>query len=108
MKQLVLKVHPKDNVLVALTPLAKGAVVSYNGEEYKLAEDIPAKHKFFTREMQAGEELIVYGVLVGKAQSAVPRGGRMTTTNSKHAPGDYAWRNAAYEWHQPDISKFKG
>ena len=107
MKQLVLKVHPKDNVLVALTLLAKGAVVSYNGEEYALAEDIPAKHKFFMRDMRAGEELIMYGVLVGKTQSAVPKGGRMTTENSKHAAGAYAWRNAGYQWHAPDISKFK-
>ncbi len=33
MKQKVLKVHPEDNVLVALKDLAKGETVQYNGEQ---------------------------------------------------------------------------
>jgi tagaturonate reductase len=32
-------------------------------------EDIPAKHKFFMQDMQPGDEMIMYGVLVGKAQT---------------------------------------
>ena len=36
MKQTVLKVHPNDNVLVALKNLSKGETVQYNGERYML------------------------------------------------------------------------
>jgi altronate hydrolase len=108
MKQILLKVHPNDNVLVALTPLSKGAVVSYKGEEYTVADDIPAKHKLFIRDMKAGEEVIMYGVLVGKTQVPVVRAARMTTENTKHAASTYSWRNAHYEWKAPDISRFKG
>ena len=36
-----------------------------------LAEDIAAKHKFFVHDMKAGDEVIMYGVLVGKAQSPI-------------------------------------
>src|SRR4029079_16412752 len=57
---------------------------------------------------EAGEEVIMYGVLVGKTQVAVKRGSRMTTENTKHAAGAYSWKNAHYEWTAPDISKFKG
>jgi len=107
MKQVVLKVHPKDNVLVALQNLAKGERVAYMGEEFILQDAVPAKHKFFTTGMNAGDPVIMYGVLVGKAQTAIPKGGRMTTENIKHAAEPYAYRNAKYEWHAPDVSKFK-
>ncbi len=108
MKQLVLKVHPKDNVLVALISLSKGAVVSYNGEEFTMQEDIPAKHKFFTQDMKNGDAIMMYGVLVGKAQLNIAKGSRMSTENTKHAAEPYDYRNAKFEWQAPDVSRFKG
>jgi altronate hydrolase len=107
MKQLVLKVHPKDNVLVALQNLARGQAIDYNGENYILQDAIPAKHKFFTNDMNAGAAIIMYGVLVGKAQEFIPRGGLMTTGNTRHASQPYDYRGVKYEWHAPDVSKFK-
>ena len=68
MKRKVLKVHEDDNVLVALTDLSKGESISYNGDSYVLQDDIKAKHKFFTGDMQVGDKVIMYGVLVGTAQ----------------------------------------
>ena len=107
MKNLLLKVHRDDNVLVALTNLGKGAVVQYNGSEYTMQDDIPAKHKFFMKDMQAGDSIIMYGVLVGKAQHFIPAGSRMTTENTKHAAGTYDYRAVEYKWQAPDISKFR-
>lgn len=60
MSRSVLKIHPADNALVALQDLAKGQSVRYNGSIYELAEDIPAKHKFFVNDMNAGEQVIMY------------------------------------------------
>ncbi len=107
MKHKVLKVHPKDNVIVALVNLSKGEVISFNGAQYTLQDNIAAKHKFFENEIQQGDEVIMYGVLVGKAQTNIPAGGLMTTTNVKHAALPYAYRQSHYEWHAPDVSKFK-
>jgi len=42
MKQVVLKIHPKDNVLVALKNLPKGETISFEGEEYILQDAVPA------------------------------------------------------------------
>src|SRR6476619_4183975 len=98
MKQNVLKVHPGDNVIVALQDIAKGESVHYNGESYHIADDIPAKHKFFTRDMNVGDEVIMYGVLVGKAQNFIQRGGLMTTSNVKHAADKYDYHGVKYEW----------
>jgi len=107
MKQKVLKVHPTDNVIVALQDLAQGDTITYKGNSYVLADDIPAKHKFFENEMAAGDEVRMYGVLVGKAQNAIPVGGLMTTSNIKHAAEGYDYRGVKYDWNGPDVSKFK-
>src|SRR5437762_2179718 len=106
MKQIVLKVHPKDNVLVALKNLAKEEAIVFGGQEYILQDNIPAKHKFFTKDMNAGDEVIMYGVLVGEVQNFIPRGGLMSIANVKHAAQPYDYRGSDYHWHAPDISKF--
>ena len=106
MKHRVLKVHPGDNVLVALTNLPKGEIIEYGGEQIIITEPIPAKHKFFTEELQTGDSVIMYGVLVGKAQHPIQKGGLMTTSNVKHAAEPYAYRSKTYNWKAPDVSKY--
>ena len=63
----VLHLDPRDNVLVALADLPKGAIVTSSGQDYLLLSDIPEKHKFLTQNLSVGEDIIMYGVLVGKA-----------------------------------------
>lgn len=108
MKHRVLKVHPNDNVLVALQDLTKGETISYGGKDYVLREDVPAKHKFFMQDMHAGDKITMYGVLVGKIQFDVPAGSRMATDNTKHAADPFTYRPFHYQWQPPDVSKFKG
>ena len=107
MKNSVIKIHPKDNVIVALRDLKNGETVSFQGEKYTLIENIPAKHKFFIHDMQPGDAAFMYGVLVGKAQQFIPAGSLMTTGNLKHAAEPYAYREGHYQWHPPDVSAFK-
>jgi len=103
----VLKVHPNDNVLVALQDLQEGETVFYNGKSYLLGEEIPAKHKFFTEDLNEGDSVIMYGTLVGKAQYSIKVGMRMNTDNVKHAAPPYQFRPYNYSWTAPDISKFE-
>ncbi len=107
MKPRTLKIHPKDNVLVALQDLKQGEKVIFDGKEYLLHEDIPAKHKFFLQKMNPGDEVIMYGVLVGKIQKPVEQGARMTTDNIRHAAEPYFYRPFKYQWTPPDVSKFR-
>ncbi|MDE3251762.1 MAG: altronate dehydratase [Bacteroidota bacterium] len=105
-KHKILQVHERDNVLVALDDLAKGEQVTFNGITYTLLEPVPAKHKFFMQDMQPGDEIIMYGVLVGKAQVALKAGNRMSTQNTKHAAEPFAYRPYQYQWQPPDVSKY--
>lgn len=107
MKHKVLKIHRQDNVIVALSPLKKGEIIHFEGEAYELQDDIPAKHKFFTHDLVTGDHVIMYGVLVGKAQFPIARGARMTTENIKHAAEPFGYRHSKYEWQAPDVSRFR-
>jgi altronate hydrolase len=101
-----LKIHPGDNVIVALKDLARGTQISSNGSSFKLTDDVAAKHKFFEHDMSIGDHVIMYGVLVGQLQSNVLKGQAMTTANTKHAAGKYAYRAFKYKWNPPDVSRF--
>jgi len=108
MKQIVLKVHPKDNVLVALKDLAKGETIPWNGSSYTLTEDIPAKHKFTTETVPAGGAVTMYGVLIGKAKENIPAGARISTSNLKHASEEYKLsEQRRLGWHIPDVSRWQ-
>ncbi|MGB8192902.1 MAG: altronate dehydratase family protein [Chitinophagaceae bacterium] len=107
MKQNIVKVHPDDNVLVALTNLAKGERVASNGTELVLHDNIPAKHKFVTADLQKGDAIFMYGVLVGKAETTIPKGGLITTSNVKHAASEYHLGERKLRWNMPDASTLK-
>lgn len=107
MPELVLKIHPKDNVIVALKDLSKGQRVTYGNDVFELQDDIPAKHKFFTHDMQHGDEVIMYGVLVGKTQFFVAKGGLMSVENTRHAAAPFEYRPYQYKWQPPDVTKYK-
>lgn len=107
MKQRILKVHPADNVLVALVDLQAGEEVQYEGVNYKVAEFVPAKHKFVINALPQGSEVIMYGVLVGKTQSDVQAGGLLTTKNLKHAAHGFLSASHQQNWQGPDVSAWK-
>lgn len=106
LQQPFLKIHPHDNVLVALRDLVSGTSIFFNDHSFPLRQNISAKHKFFENDMHAGDDVIMYGTLVGKVQSDILKGELMTTINTKHAAAAYAYRNKKYKWQPPDISVF--
>ena len=61
-----LRIHPDDNVLVALKDLSAGSPVAFNEYSFDLLEDVKAKHKFFLQDMNTNDDVIMYGTLVGK------------------------------------------
>ena len=101
-----LKIHPDDNVLVALSDLPSGTAVLTNNETLVLQEHVPAKHKFFIYDMHLGDPVIMYGSLVGKVQTDLPKGSLMTTGNTGHAAGEYRYRGFNYRWQTPDTTAF--
>lgn len=102
-----LQVHPSDNVWVALTDLSKGEAVLLGENEMIIPiETIPGKHKLAKTDLHPGDEVKMYGVLVGKAKSFIPKGGLISTQNVHHAANDFQLRPAELNWQSPDISNW--
>lgn len=106
MDKIFIKIHRDDNVLVALKNLDKNSVVNTGEKIIKLQDDIPLKHKFCIQDIKAGNQVIMYGVLVGTAQTDIPCGSLLTTKNVQHAVAPYHYRQVSYKWSPPDISRF--
>ncbi len=103
-----LQIHPTDNVAVALSNLHQGDTVQLNGQVIYLLENIPAKHKFALQDMHAGDAVTMYGVLVGRAQNFILKGGLITTSNIHHAAGQYIVKeNRSVGWQAPDVSRWE-
>ena len=103
----LLQLDPRDNVLVALTDLRKGERISFLENEYVLSSDVPAKHKFVTKDVAAGAEIIMYGVLVGKAVEGLHTGDLLSTRNIHHAAADFhETQSATRRWNPPDASSW--
>ncbi|MCF0052302.1 altronate dehydratase family protein [Dyadobacter sp. LJ53] len=109
MASQLLKIHPSDNVIVALRDLPENADVAWAGSHYSLPYGVSAKHKFVTEDIETGGAIIMYGVLVGRASQPIRKGEPITTFNLKHDSQDYSTANRQpYSYVQPDVSKWQG
>jgi len=103
----VLQLDPRDNVLVALTDLCKGEIVTFAGNDYLLLSDVPAKHKFLTQDLPAAGDVMMYGVLVGKTFEPLRRGELLSTRNLRHATAAFHEKDEAPRWSPPDVSRWR-
>jgi len=107
MQKKVLKVNPKDNVIVALLDLPAGESVHLDGADYTILKDIKAKHKFAAVDFEDGDHIIMYGVIVGKANQSIKKGEVITTENVKHQSAKVEGKTATLSWTPPNVDKWK-
>ena len=107
MNHKTLQIHPKDNVLVALQDLLSGDIVEHKDLKITLKDNVPAKHKFAINDLTRGQQVYMYGGIVGKTLSTIPSGGVLSTQNVTHEAEDFGKKSGDYQWDAPDISKFK-
>lgn len=102
-----LKIHPKDNVLVALKDLPKGEKIHIDNQHFELLQPVKAKHKFLISDLKQGEAVCMYGVTVGVVNQNLPAGELLTTENIAHKTDLIHQRKENLNWQKPDISKFE-
>lgn len=103
-----LRIHHKDNVLVALRDLEQGTPIEFEGQKFTLVDRVAAKHKFTLNALHPDDSIYMYGVLVGKATKEIPKGGLVSTENIHHASSGFHLGQRKLDWHKPDTSKFDG
>jgi altronate hydrolase len=101
-------IHPRDNIIVALTNLSKGDIIDLDVGTITLVSDVKAKHKFAVRNLTIGEEVYMYGVVVGKAKNKILQGEVITRQNIIHETEPYIVpKNAARKnWTSPNLTSF--
>ena len=107
LRSRVLRVHPNDNVLVALSDLKKGEEVSAPGATLVLLSNVQAKHKFVTADLAAGDSIIMYGVSIGKSVVPIRQGELVTTQNVRYHAAAVETKTGTYQWTAPDVSFWK-
>ncbi len=108
MSKSYVQIDPRDNIIVAIHNLEKGTKVNVAGESLDLQENIKGKHKFALYDFVIGDEIHMYGVLIGKAVQPIKKGCAITIENVKHASAQFNDKTEKFVWTAPDASKFKG
>ena len=77
----VLRIHPIDNVAVALTPIRAGEIVEVEDAAVVACQDIPQGHKMALGPIVAGGEVVKYGCPIGRAKTHIRPGEWVHTHN---------------------------
>ena len=98
-----IRIHPLDNVAVALTDLRAGETVA----GITLREDVPAGHKVALAPLHPGDKIIKYGCPIGHATVEVAPGSWLHTHNVRTDLSDtltytYTPTHPHLEKHAPD------
>jgi len=103
----ILQIDPRDNALVALADLRRGESVTLGSQTYQLETDVSAKHKFAREDLGVGANVMMYGVIVGKAVTPIRRGEALTTKNIRHDAAVFREKSREYAWTPPDVTRWK-
>lgn len=104
----LLRIHPDDDMLIALSDLAAGDTLRCGSETIVPTTPVAAKHKLATGDFSEGDVLRLYGVPVGKATRAIKRGEAIGCHNLRHytAPvEDESGKHAP--WVPPDVERWR-
>ena len=104
MHNKTLKIHPKDNVIVALTDLKKDEIIN---PLLKLKNNVKAKHKFSIENLSIGDSVFMYGVVVGKAKKRILKGEQISPFNIVHETEDYKIpkKVSKTKWNPPSLDE---
>lgn len=78
-----IRIHPLDNVAVALADLAQGTLISVDNQTVTLRQDITRGHKFALRDIATGENVIKYGLPIGHTLADVAAGEHIHAHNTR-------------------------
>ncbi len=101
-------INSTDNLAVALTELSAGEQIFINSTEITLKENIQAKHKFALLDFAPGDEMYMYGLVVGTAKKLIKKGQAITVKNTAHKASGFTVKHEhTVKWAAPDVSRFK-
>ena len=77
----VIHLNGADNIAIARVPLSTGQELRVNGRSISVEEAVPAGHKIAIAAIGAGETVLRYGQVIGRARVAIQPGRHVHTHN---------------------------
>lgn len=100
-----IRIHPDDNVAVALEDLRKGETLTLDTVSVTAIEDIARGHKIALRDIKEGEPVVKYGNPIGLAKADIPAGAWAHVHNVRTGlseSADYTYDHKVYD--KPKVS----
>lgn len=79
----VIKVHPDDNVVIAIQALSANTIVTIDGQNIEVTEAIDAGHKISIRALKCGDNIVKYGFSIGQCTQSIGIGQHVHSHNLK-------------------------
>ena len=95
-----IKIHPLDNVAVALHDIKSDSIVEADGVKISVSEDVNRGHKIALRDIKKGDPVIKYGCRIGLAGEDIKAGSFVHTHNVRTALSEeetYTYEPVSYE-----------
>lgn len=77
----VYQINERDNVAIALRPLASGEIVPWRGADLVIRQDVPPSHKIAIAAIAADAAVVKYGWAIGRARHRIEPGEHVHTHN---------------------------
>ena len=100
-----IRIHPDDNVAVALEDLRRGETLTLDTVSVTAIEDIARGHKIALRDIKEGEPVVKYGNPIGLAKADIPAGAWAHIHNVRTGlseSADYTYDHKVYD--KPKVS----
>ena len=107
----LIRIHPSDNVAVALANISAGESLYAGGVEVTAAENIARGHKIALCDIREGESVIKYGNPIGIAKAEIPMGNWVHVHNVRTGlseTADYEYRHQSFPMPAAEPRSFQG
>ena len=76
-----IRLHPSDNVVIALRDILDGEPISSNGTTFRALSAVAQGHKIASVSISKGQDILRYGQVIGRASSVILPGEHIHTHN---------------------------
>jgi hypothetical protein len=80
-EQYVLRLSPRDNVLVVVKAITEGQELEIEGVKIIASKTIPFGHKVAARALNVGEKIVKFGMPIGSSTTTISAGEHVHTHN---------------------------
>lgn len=83
----ILKIDDKDNVVTCLIPIRKGDLITVDGEQIEVNDNIKRYHKIAIKDLDQGDVVYKYGQIIGTMTQSAKKGDYIHVHNLESTRG---------------------